>query len=414
MLGLEVAWAIGIAALLMLLLVVKQPIDQFGWSSWDASYSFILTAVPLFVFMGAILGNTGICEMLFNALEKWLGRLPGGLACSTIAACGVFAAMSGSGMAATAAFGKVAFPPMDKRHYSPRLSLSSIAIGSTLAPLIPPSVLLIIYGAWVGTPITRLFAAALMPGVLLVILYMVTVLVRAKLNPSLAPSVARYSWREKLLSTKDVLPFVLLIVGVLGTIFGGVMTPTEAASMGAFLSLILTLVYRRLNVGIIKKSLLEALKVTAMGMFIFAMAVTLTHTLNMTGITSKVVALLLSLNIGVLGWIAIFTVMYLFLGMLFDAWSMLFLTFPFVIPIVNSFGVDLVWFAVFFVIISEFGLVTPPFGLSLYVLRSIVPEHSIETVSLGALPYIIPVLSTLALITAFPEVALWLPGLLYK
>ena len=192
------------------------------------------------------------------------------------------------------------------------------------------------------------------------------------------------------------------------------MTPTEAASMGAFLSLVLTLAYRRLTLVVVKQSLLDALKVTAMGMFIYAMAVTLTHTLNMTGVTAKVVTSLLSLNIGVIGWIVIFTMMYLLLGMLFDAWSMLFLTFPFVIPIVTSFGVDLVWFAVFFVIISEFGLVTPPFGLSLYVLRSIVPEHSIETVSLGALPFIVPVLGTLALITAFPEVALWLPNLLYK
>ncbi|MBI4185936.1 MAG: TRAP transporter large permease subunit [Chloroflexi bacterium] len=412
--GLQVAWAIGIAATAALWLLANQSIDQFGWSSWDATYSFSLTAIPLFVFMGSILSESGICEKLFATLERWLGRLPGGLAVSTLAACGVFAAMSGSSMASCATFGKIAFSPMDKRGYSPRLSLGSIAIGSGLAPLIPPSVLMIIYATWVGIPITNLFAAGLVPGVLLTVFFILTVIVMVKLNPSLAPASPRFTWMERLRSLREVVSFVILILGVLGAIFGGIMTPTEAAAMGAFLSIVLTLAYRRLTLAMIRAGLLDALKVTTMSMFIYATAITLTHALNMTGITTRVATSLVALNIGVVGTIAAVGILYLILGCLFDSWSMMFLTFPFVVPVLNSLGVDMIWFGVFYVVVAEFGLVTPPFGLSLFILRGVVPEHSIETIALGALPFIVPVLLMLVLLTAFPEIAMWFPGVLYR
>ncbi|MBI4187494.1 MAG: TRAP transporter large permease subunit [Chloroflexi bacterium] len=410
--GLEIAWSIGIAATVTFVLFVGQPFNQLIWSSWDAANSFTLTAVPLFVFMGTILANTGVAEALFAGIEKWLDRLPGSLACTTLTAAGIFAAMSGSGMAATSVFGKVAFPPMETRGYSPRLSLGSIAIGATLAPLIPPSILLIIYGTWQGVSVVSLFAAALVPGVILCFLYIMTAIIMVKLNPNLAPPPPRYSWREKLLALRGIFPFLLVVFGVLGSIFGGVMTPTEAASLGAFLSMALALVYKRLSWAILKTSLYDAVRVTSFGIFIYAMAVGLAHALNMMGITGQITEFVLGLPIGKYGTIALFIVMYLILGCFMGSWEMLFLTFPFVMPIISAYNIDLVWWGVLYVMLGDIGNVTPPFGMTLFVLHGIVPKYSMETVALAALPFIITTLLLVAAMVMFPQLALWFPSLL--
>ncbi|MBI4185972.1 MAG: TRAP transporter large permease subunit [Chloroflexi bacterium] len=413
--GIEIAWSLGIVAVVVLVWLANQPFDQLMWTSWRATNSYTLTALPLFVFMGAILSNSGVTETLFSGVEKWLDRLPGSLACATLAANAIFAAMSGSGSSAAATFSKIAFPAMESRGYSPKLSLPSIAMGATLAPLIPPSLLLIIYGTWQSVPVMSLFAAAIIPGITLAVMLVITVIIRVKLSPNLAPPMARYSWRVKLAALKGIFPFLLVVFGVLGSIFLGVMTPTEAAALGAFLSIVLSLAYRRLNRAILQASLLDAARVTSFALFIYAMAVGLTYGLNMLGIVGEMTGLILGLPIGKYGTIVLFIIGYLILGCFLGAWEMLFLTFPFIMPVIVAHNINLVWWGIIYVIIGDVGNVTPPFGLTLFVIRGILgSKYSIETIALDCIPFFIPSLVLVALMIFFPEIALWLPGIFMK
>lgn len=409
--GLEIAWAIGIAAAVGLFLI-GQPLYQFAPTSWASLNYFAFTAAPLFIFMGSLLGYSGVADRLFHAVDMWIGRLPGSMACSVVAANGVFAAMCGDNIAAVATFGGTAYPPMEKKGYDPGLALGSIAIGSVLTGLIPPSILLIIYGAWQSVSIVALFAAAIIPGILLLVSFILTIIIRVKLNPKLAPKPERVSWGERVAAIKEAAPFLVLIVGILGAIFGGVMTPTEAAALGAFLSIVLTLAYRRLTWARLRDSLLQSVKVSSMAFFILAMAAILTHVLNITGITFTIKEFIIGLNIGKYGVLALFFVMYFFLGMFLDSWAMLFLTFTFVMPIITALGIDLVWWGIIYVLAGDQSLVTPPYGLSLFVLHSVVPKHSIGTIVRGALPFLIPLYICILLMVIFPEIVMWLPGLL--
>ena len=410
--GLEIGWSVGVIAVIGLLWYVGQPIGQLAESAFVSVNSFTLTALPLFVFMGGILGNTGVNDSLFGAIEKWVGGLPGGLACSVICGNAVFGAMCGSTIAATATFGKIAFPVMEKKNYSPKLALGSIASGTVLAPLIPPSILLIIYGAWQGVSIVDLLAAGLIPGITLTILFILTIIIMVKLNPELAPPAVKYSWRDKMFALIEVLPFTAVIVGVLGAIFGGLMTPTEAAGLGAFLSIVLTIAYRRLTWQIVQQSLLDTVKVTSFSLFIMAMSTLMSHVFNSAGIIPLIKDFVIALPIGKNGIMLLFFVMYFFLGMFFDSWSMLFLTFPFVMPVIVGLDINPIWWGIVYVMAGEQSTITPPFGLSLFVLRGVVPWHSMGTIIRGSLPFLIPIYINVILLFLFPQFALWLPSVL--
>ena len=411
--GLEVAWSIGIIAVIALVLLVNQPLNQLAWSAWNATNSFTLTAVPLFLLMGAILSKCGVGEALYTGVERWLDRLPGALGCTTVAASGIFAAISGSTAASTALFGKVAFPSMESRGYSPRISLSSICMGATLASTIPPSLLLIVYGTWQGVSIVALFAAALIPGVIQATLYIITIVIQVKLNPRLAPAAVRYSWREKFAAIGQVFPFLLLVAGILGSIFLGVMTPTEAASLGAILSLVLALAYRRLTWKIFKASLLDAVSMTSFVVFLLAMTVGLAHALNMLGIAHQLSQFMLALPIGKYGTIIVFIVFYIILGCFMSPWEMLFLTFPFVMPIITGYNINLIWWGVLYILLGDISNVTPPFGYILFVLHSAIGgKYSAETIAISCLPFFGPILLLIAALIAFPQIALWFPSIL--
>lgn len=410
--GLEIGWSVGITAVVGLIWYVDQPIGQLAETSFGSVNSFTLTALPLFVFMGGILGNSGINERLFGAIEKWVGVLPGGLACSVICGNAVFGAMCGSTIAATATFGKVAYPVMEKKNYSPKLALGSIASGTVLAPLIPPSILLILYGAWQGLSIVDLLAAGLIPGLTLTVLFIITIIVQVKVNPDLAPATVQHSWSERFRALLDVLPFTAVIVGVLGAIFGGVMTPTEAAGLGAFLSILLTLAYRKLSFAIVQKSLLDTVKITSFSLFIMAMSSLISHVFNSAGIIPLIKDFVIALPVGKYGILLLFFLMYLILGMFFDSWSMLFLTFPFVMPVIIGLDINPIWWGVVYVMAGEQSTITPPFGLSLFVLKGVVPHHSMGTIVRGALPFLIPIYINVLLLFMFPQLALWLPSVL--
>ncbi len=412
-LGMEIAFAFGIIGAIGLIVFMNHPAVQIAWTSWKGIDLGALSAAPLFIFMGAILANSGIIRHLFDGTDKWLGGLPGGLATSVTGACALFAAMSGSNVAAVAIFGRAVYPEMEKLGYAPKLALASIAMGGTLAVLIPPSILMIIFGVWVEVSIARLFAAGLIPGVILAVLLMLTTIIRAKLSPNLCPPRAEYTWKDRFLALRNMAPWLGLIAAVLGVIFFGIMTPTEAASLGVFLSVVLSFGYRRMTYRVLKASFLDAVRVTTMVIFILAMAHVLAFVFQRAGIAEAASVYILNLKIGTYGILVSIYVMYLFLGLFFDSISMMVLTLPFIMPIVTRLGFDPIWFGVVYVLISEIGMVTPPFGLNLFVLQGVVPKHSIFTIAYSCLPYMIPLLGLVALLTALPEVALWLPGVLY-
>lgn len=410
-LGVEIAIAMGVMASLGFLFIIFQPLEQIGWASFGMLNSFTLTAIPLFIFMGTMFANTGVVRSLFDGGEKLIGGLPGGLACATTGACAIFGAMSGSSIAATATFGAIAFPEMEAKGYHHRLALGSIAVGGTLAVLIPPSVILIVYGGWENLSIVRLFAAALVPGIMLALLFLVTVIIMVKLNPALAPKAPRFTWREKLLAVRGIIPWLGIIALVLGVIFGGIMTPTEGAGLGAFLGIAVALGYRQLTWKALKDSALTTVKVTAMVGFLIAAAKLLSFVFHAGGITETFRALLMPF--GKWGALMIIYVIYIILGMLIDNISALVLTLPFVMPVIFVFNFDPIWFGVIYVVLVELALVTPPFGLNLFALKGVVPKYDIMTVAVSALPFYPALVIELALLTIFPQIALWLPSIMY-
>jgi len=412
-LGMEIAVAMGVMASLAFIFFVSKPQVEIPWTAWTTLNSFTLLAMSLFIFMGTMFANTGVIRSLFEGADKWIGGLPGGLASSVIGASAIFGAMSGSSIAAAATFSVISFPEMERRGYDPKLAFGSIAIGGTLSVLIPPSIILIVYGAWENQSIARLFAAAFVPGFILAGLLILTVVIMVLLNPRRAPKSPSVPWKEKLVALKDIAPWIGIIALVLGAIFGGIMTPTEASALGAFLSIIVAAAYRQFSYKALKASFLTAVKVSAMIGFVMFTARLLAFVFQASGLTEAFSSFMMNLPFGRYGTLAIICVMYIILGCFFDALSMMLLTLPFVMPVMAGFGFHPVWWGVTYVILAEIGLVTPPFGLNLFTIHGVLPRYSILTIALGALPFLIPTLVMVVILIAFPDLALWLPGILY-
>jgi tripartite ATP-independent transporter DctM subunit len=377
--GVEIAPAMGIVAGLGLIFFVGQPLDYFARAAFEIMNNFTFTAIPLFVFMGAIFSNTGIIGSLFRGAEKISGNLPGSMASSVIVANAIFGAISGSSLAAVATFGKICFPEMKKVGYDVKLSLGAIAISGTLSVLIPPSVILIVYAGWQDVSVARLFAGGMVPGIILAALLVLTVTIMVMRNRQLAPPVPKSTMREKARALLDLLPYLGIIFLVLGTIFGGIMTPTESAALGATLSLVMAIIYRRLTFRALKASMVTAVTITSMIAFVLFTARMLGQVFQFIGLTEAFSEFMFNLPLGKHALLAVICVMYLVLGCFFDALSMLVLTLPFVAPIINDLGFDRIWFGVLYVVLAEIGLVTPPYGLNLFVLNGVVPGYEITT-----------------------------------
>lgn len=412
-LGLEIAPAMGLVAAIGLFFFVNKPVDQFAYSAYEIMNSFTLTAIPLFVLMGAIFESTGVMAILFNAADKIVSGLPGGVAAAVIAANAIFGAMSGSSVAAVATFGKICFPAMRRLGYAPSLTLGSIAVAGTLSVLIPPSIILIVYGGWLNVSVARLFAAGLIPGIILTVLLILTVIFMVILNPRLVPKSSVSTGKEKLRALVDTLPFLVIVGLVLGMLFGGVMTPTEAGAVGAFLSIVFATIYRRMTLKALTSSLWTAVTITAMVAFLMFTARVLGQVFQYVGLADAFSTLMAALPLGRYGVYTLVCILYLILGCFFDSLSMLVLTLPFVAPVMESLGFNLIWFGVVYVVLAEIGMVTPPFGLNLFVLHGVVPEHDIMEIVRGSLPFLIPLLFLILLLTVLPQLALWLPGVLY-
>ncbi len=412
--GLEIAISMGMISAAGLLWIVDKPLDQLAFTAFETMNSFTLTSVPLFVFMGAILFNTGIIQQLFDGVDRSASGLPGGVAHSVILANAVFGAMSGSSVAATALFGKTCYPNMERLGYSHKLSLGTIASAGTLAVLIPPSLILIVYGGWENVSVARLFSAGAIPGIILTIFFMLTIMVRVKLNPHLAPKPIRLSLKERVIALKNVIPFLIMIFIILGVIFAGIMTPTEASAMGALLSILLALAYRKMTYQSLKQSMYNTVSVTSMVAFIIFTARVLGQVFQYLGVTDAASGFFITLPGGKYVILAFIYFMYLVLGCFFDSFTMMVLTLPFISPVIQNLGFSSIWFGVVFVVLAEIGMLTPPFGLNLFVLHGVVPQHGIMTIVRSALPFLIPLILLIVLLTAFPILALWLPEVLFS
>jgi tripartite ATP-independent transporter DctM subunit len=414
--GIEIAPAMGIVAGLGMLFFVNQPLDYFARAAFDVMNSFTFTAIPLFVFMGTIYATTGIVRGLFQGAEKMFGNIPGSLASAMIVANAIFGAISGSSVAAAATFGRICFPEMQKAGYDAKMSLGAIAISGTLSVLIPPSLIMIVYGGWMDVSVARLFAGGVVPGIILTAFFVITVTILVLRKPELAPRAAtkRYTLREKVSAIWDIFPFIVVISFVLGTTFGGIMTPTESASLGAFLSIVLALFFRQMTYKALKESMLLAVNVSAMMAFVLFTARMLGQVFQYIGLTEATASFMLGLDLGKYTMLALICILYLILGCFFDSLSMLVLTIPFVAPIIKNLGFDFIWFGVLYVVLAEIGLVTPPFGLNLFVLKGVVPKYEITTIFAGTIPFLIPTGILIVLMILFPDVVLWLPNLLYS
>jgi tripartite ATP-independent transporter DctM subunit len=408
--GVWIAIALGMVGILGMAVIDPTSIKGVGLITWDTLDSFVLTAVPLFLFMGSIILHSGISERFYKGLSKWLDYVPGSLAHSNVIACSIFAAISGSSVATAAAIGAIAIPEMESRGYDRPLTYGSLAAGGTLGILIPPSIAFILYGAIIGESVGRLFIAGIIPGVLLSGLFLLYVGLRTVLDPRLVPrGEHRATWRERLHGLADVLPIFLLMFLVLGGIYMGLATPTEAAALGVVGALLIALMTGRLRWKVLKLSVNDAIKANSMILFIVVGAQIMSYSLVTAGIPRAIIALITGLQVTPAVIFAFICLMYLVLGCFMDALSLMLLTLPVVYPVMMALGYDPVWFGVVLVILLEVGLITPPVGMNLFVIQGLT-DKPLSLVAWGSLPYVIMMLVMVVLLALYPGLAIWLPS----
>jgi tripartite ATP-independent transporter DctM subunit len=394
----------------MVIQVTAPPGSVLATSFWSASNSWDLTALPMFIWMGEILFRTRLAEDLFHGLAPWLNRLPGRLLHVNVLGCAVFAAVSGSSAATCATIGKISLPELSKRGYDERMAIGTLAGSATLGLLIPPSIILIVYGAATDQSIARLFVAGVIPGLMLAGLFMGYVAAWALINrskmPPLEPSV---SVIERVIATRRIIPIILLILGVIGSIYGGLASATEAAVVGVILSLVLSWTTGSLNRATFMEALMGATVTSCMIAFILAGAAFLTVAMGFTGIPRALAEWIGTLGLSQWQLLLALTVFFVILGCFLDGISMVVLTTSVVMPLVTAAGFDLIWFGIYLVLVVEMAQITPPVGFNLFVLQGLT-GRSIFAIGMYALPLFLLMCLAVVLLTMFPELATWLPS----
>jgi C4-dicarboxylate transporter DctM subunit len=389
---------------------VKGALTQLASVSYSSVASYMMTVLPLFLLMGQFAFVSGLTQGAYNAMHKWLGRLPGGLSMATIGGCAAFAAVCGSSVATASTMTAVALPEMNRYKYDPKLSLGSIAAGGTLGILIPPSVPFIIYSIFAEESVGRLFMAGIFPGIILSSLFVITIYVRAKRSPALGPPGPKTSWREKLGAVKDIWPVALLAFLVLGGIWGGVFSPIEAGGAGAFCALIIGMARRQLSVQKITSSIRDTVKTTAMIFTILIGAMIFNYFIVLSQLPAELARFIESVQWSPIGVLVGILFIYIILGCLMDTMAMTVLTLPIFIPLIRSLGFDLVWFGVVFVIITEMALITPPIGMNVFVISGMAKDVPMYTVFRGIIIFVVAMAICEALVIIFPQIALFLPN----
>lgn len=381
-----------------------------GQTSMRTVTDYTFGVIPMFLLMGAFVSNSGMSRELFRAANTFIGHLKGGLGLATILACGGFAAISGSSVATAATFSTVAYPEMRRLKYPESFAAGTIAAGGTLGAMFPPSTVLVVYGIITEQDISKLFMAGLIPGIIAILMYMTTIVIIGLVRPNLLPAAPKSSWKERLDAIKDIWAPFSLFLFVIGGLYGGLFTPTEAGGVGAGGAFIIGVLRRRLDREKILNSLLQATRTAAAVFTVLIGALIFGYFLTITGTPQKVTAFLGGLGLGPYGVLALILLMYLVLGCLMDAMAMIILTVPIVYPVILSLGFDPIWFAVIIVMTVELGLIHPPVGMNVFVIKSVVPELTFSRIFKGVAPFIVTDLIRLGLLIAFPILATWLPA----
>jgi C4-dicarboxylate transporter DctM subunit len=392
--------------------------------SWDASLSLLardvfsifssynLTVIPLFVFMGQVAHHSGMSGRLFNTAHKFLGHLPGGLAIATIGACAGFSAICGSTSATAATMASVALPQMKKYNYDPALATGVVAAGGSLGILIPPSTIFIIYGIMTEQSIGKLFMAGVLPGILLTLLFILTIVIWTRLRPDICEKAPKAAWKERIASLTGVIETFILFIIVMGGLFAGLFTPTEAAAIGAFGTLLIALIGRNLSWRGLIRSLDETTRVSCMIFVIVAGATVFGHFLAVTGIPANVGIWVSGLSLPPPVIIGLILLVYLVLGCLMDSLAMIMLTIPIFFPVVTTLGYDPIWFGVIIVLVTEMGVITPPVGINVYVVAGVARDVPLHIIFKGATHLLMALLVTAVLLILFPQIATYLPSLM--
>lgn len=380
---------------------------------YEVSSTYSYMVIPLFLVMGSFASISGSIEDLYKTFDKWLRRLPGGLAAATIAACAGFSAVSGSSVATAAAMAGIAYPEMRKYNYSPRLATGTIAGGGTLGFLIPPSIGFVVFGMLTEQSVGKLLIAGILPGIILAVTFISLIVFQVKRNPSLAPANPEpVSWREKFLALKNVWEIVTVFLVVMGGIYLGWFTPSEAGAAGATLLLLFAFLKKKLTFMNLFGALQDAVRVSAMVLFLIAGATVYTYFLGLSTIPVQLVGWVAGLAVSRYVILAAILLVYLFLGCFIDAVSMMVLTLPVVFPLILELGFDPIAFGVVCVLMMDAGLITPPMGLNLFTIAGTAKDVSMEEIYLGALPFVIPILIVVVIVALFPETALFLPRMM--
>ena len=393
--------------------------------SWDAALnlmaqdfssifgSYNLTVIPLFVLMGQLAHHSGMSGRLFHAAYRFLGTLPGGLAVATIGACAGFSAICGSTSATAATMAAVALPEMKKYNYDPALATGVVAAGGSLGILIPPSTIFIVYGIMTEQSVGKLFLAGVMPGILMTLLFIVTVFIWTWNRPDLAMPGARFTLREKIASLAGVVETLILFVAVMGGLFIGFFTPTEAAAIGAFGTLLIAVVGRHLSWKGFTQSLVETTRVSCMILVIVAGATVFGHFLAVTRIPFDVGNWVMGLQMPPWAVMGLIILVYLLLGCLMDSLAMIMLTIPIFFPVITALGYDPIWFGVIIVLVTGMGVITPPVGINVYVVAGVARDVPLHVIFRGTIKLLAAQVVTAILLILFPQIALWLPQLMH-
>jgi C4-dicarboxylate transporter DctM subunit len=401
---------IAVSAIGMLLFTTRPVGDAMATTIWGTSSSWTLTALPLFVWMGEILFRTKLLENLFKGLSPWLSKLPGGLVHVNVVGCALFAAISGSSAATVATVGKMSIPELRKRKYPEKLLLGSLAGSGTLGLLIPPSIILIIYGVTIEDSIAKLFMAGILPGIMIALMFMSYVIFWSILNKKLMPkSIESFSFLEKIQRSRQLLPVILLITSVIGSIYTGIATATEAASLGVVGALILSFFQGTLNKKTFNLSLLGATKTSCMIAFILAGSTFLSLAMGFTGLPRNLAIWIDGMNLSPYTLLFVLTIFYIILGMFLDGISAVVLTMAIIEPMIRQAGFDMIWFGIYLVIVVEMAQITPPVGFNLFVLQGMA-NKDIGFIARSAFPLFLLMILAVVIVVIFPEIALWLPN----
>ena len=405
---------VGVSSIGMMLFTTRPVGDAMATTIWGASSSWTLTALPLFVWMGEILFRTKLSENLFEGLSPWMQKLPGGLVHVNVVGCALFAAISGSSAATVATVGKMSIPELRKRKYPESILLGSLAGSGTLGLLIPPSIILIIYGVTVQESIAKLFIAGIVPGIMIALIFMTYVMIWSLINKKSMPTFKQdFSLMEKVRKSGKLIPVILLIVSVIGSIYTGIATATEAASLGVVGALILSYFQNSLSLKTFKESLLGATKTSCMIAFILAGATFLSLAMGFTGLPRNLALWIEGMELSPYVLIFVLMIFYIILGMFLDGISAVVLTMAIIEPMIRQAGFDMIWFGVFLVIVVEMAQITPPVGFNLFVLQGMA-NKDMGYIARSAFPLFLLMIFAVILVVIFPEIALWMPEQMIK